>query len=167
MGLDLHSSISEATFYYGPFPTVHATRKEVIQAAIKYLESKVPEKKTKRRKSHEAEERAEDLKKTIAELKTWIEFEGMPELLAQMLQVNYGVLPQSCPDSLNVLGLAGVYYFVKHSDSDGSWSQGNLLDIIGTLMMVDQFLPPRGEFWNDLECFLNKVSEDGGAVIFC
>ena len=93
----------------GSYSSVHYLRNLFIKSAIKWSEQN----------NHD------DVKEL---LKPW---------LHDKFSICYEKIPQFCPSRLNELDLAGLYWFVNHSDCDGGWSVGQCNDIIFFYQLMD------------------------------
>ena len=84
---------------------------------------------------------------------------NQPSFLDKVLKgcPNYSAMTaDGCISELRELGMAGCYWFVRHSDHDGSWSTGECVDIEAWLKrLLDGSVPldpmERAEWGDDLE----------------
>ena len=90
----------------GSYSYVHTLRKIFIVAAIKWSE----------------ENNHDDVKEY---LESWISRKSL-----HCNVIFYDKLPQYCPERFNELDIAGLYWFVYHSDNRGGWSVGQCNDIV-------------------------------------
>ena len=112
MGLNIMvdgSKSSEYTTYVGSYSHVHYLRKLLVILTIRFV------------KKHEKQHS----KQLTRLLKHWIANDNN----GTANYINYESIPHDCPNILNKVNLTGVYWFVRHSDCDGSWSVGQCLDI--------------------------------------
>ena len=116
MGLDIAIHETDISRRLRSYSSVHYLRKILIVFTIRYI-----------RKKHKTE-----AKRVVRLLKKWLQKSG-----DKFDHITYDAITPDCPDVLNECQLAGLYWFVNHSDFDGSWSIGQCYDIalwLGTLL---------------------------------
>lgn len=108
MGLDIKILNTNESTRVGSYSSVHYLRAILIVFTIRYV------RKHKTKYSN----------RIVRLLKSWLQ---RGEDIFN--QIDYKEIPEDCPDVLNESELSGIYWFVKHSDCNGSWSVGQVRDI--------------------------------------
>jgi len=83
--------------------------------------------------------------------------------------INYDNVEQSNLDILNCIGISGIYKFVNHSDSDGSFSFGDCCDIVSMIDKVIIYVDDEKnlEWLNDVKSYYQEAIDVRGILIYC
>lgn len=171
MGLDLVNSVSDDGFRVGSYSGVHHRRRQMVVAAVAYLESILGNNNeednladSESEENFEKRTHREACLNTLPLLKSWI----APE--KDFFDICYGkvVFEEALVDS----GLAGLYWWVQHSDCEGVLTAGQALDVASSISLLLPHIDASGEFskqayFIDLMRFMKKAADAGAIVRFC
>ena len=91
------------------------------------------------------------------------------ESLMKEGRINYSVFNNNLPSSICYFGLVGLIPFVNHSDCDGYYSPGDILNIRELFSRIFDFIPESSNKENlkELIKILEYSSEQKMYIIFC
>jgi len=83
--------------------------------------------------------------------------------------INYDNVEQGNLDTLNCIGISGIYKFVNHSDSDGSFSFGDCCDIVSMINKVINYVddPSDVEWLDDIKSYYQEAIDVKGVLKYC